>query len=92
MLEPARNLAQRNVRSDERDGEFFTGQTHCEIFDGTPFSKKFGLPWELKPDFVHARFVNRSGYDCIEFAPPCEGDCFFERSPSGTRTFRSWLS
>src|SRR5438477_13103060 len=80
------------MRGDQCDGDFSAGETHREIFDAAALSKKLGLPWELKTDFVHPGFVNRPGYNCIELAPPRECDCFFERSRSGTRRLRSRLS
>ena len=55
LLECARNLAQRNMRGDERDCDFSAGQAHCEIFDAAALSQKFGLPWEFKADFIYMR-------------------------------------
>src|SRR5438093_8681611 len=92
LLECARNLAQWNVRGNERECEFSAGQTHCEIFDAASLGKKFRLSGEPEANVVHASFVNRPGYNCIELAAPRESNRFFERSRSGTRSFRGGMS
>ena len=80
------------MRGDQCDGDFSAGETHREIFDAAALSKKLGLPWELKTNFVHPGFVDRPGYNCIEIAPPRECHCFFERGRGSTRSFCSRLS
>jgi hypothetical protein len=95
LLERACCLAQWKVSRDERDGHFSTGQTHCEIFDAAALGKKFRLSWKLEAHFVHPGFVNRAGYDCIEFTAPGKGNCFFQRGGSSARGFgggTSWLA
>ena len=80
------------MRGNKRDRDFSTGQTHREIFDTAALGKKFRLSWELEAHFVHPRFVNRAGYDCIELTAPRECDRFFERRRGGARSFGGRIS
>jgi hypothetical protein len=82
------NFAQWNVRCDQRDRDFPARQAHREIFDAATLREKFRLPWELEANVVHPGFMNRPRYDCVELAASAEYNGFFERSPSGTRSFR----
>src|SRR5437773_6999485 len=83
LLERARDLAQRNVRSDQRDGEVPASQTHREIFHAAALGKEFRLSGESESDLVHPRLVNWPGHDCIELAAAGERDRFFKRGGGG---------
>src|SRR5437773_4904326 len=87
LLQCVRNFAQRNVRGNQCDRDFFGGQAHGKIFDAAALSKKFGLPWELETDVVHPGFVNRTGHDRIELTAPGECDRFFQGSSGSARSF-----
>src|SRR5262249_47721671 len=87
LFELTRDFAQRNVRGNESNCEFSTGQTHGEIFNTAALREKFRLAREPESDFVHPGFVNRPGHDGIELAASGEGDRFFESSRGRARSF-----
>src|SRR6266404_3938456 len=66
-------------------GEFSAGQTHCEIFHTAALGEKFRLSGEFKAGCVHPRFVNRTRYDGIEFAPARQRYGFFKCRRCGAR-------
>ena len=53
------HIGEGNVRGDEGDGEAAAGQEHGEVFDPAARGEKFRLAGEGKPNFVHARLVDR---------------------------------
>src|SRR5204863_6043412 len=84
-LECAWDVAERNMRGDQCDGDFSTGQTHCEIFHAAAIGKKFRLSAKLEASVVHPSLVNWPGYDGIEFASARQRYGFFKSRRCGAR-------
>ena len=80
------------MRRDQRDSDFSAGQTHREIFYTAAFGEKFGLPGEFKARLIHARLVNRSCHNSVDFAASRERDRLLKRGCGRSRGFNRWLA
>ena len=87
LFKRARNVAERNVSCNERDGQFAAGQTHRKIFYTAALGEEFGLTREFETSFVHSRFMDWAGDDRVKLSASRARDCFFERGCSGARGF-----
>jgi hypothetical protein len=79
------------VRRDKPDRDFATGQTHGEVLYATAVGEKFCLARKFETGFSHARFVDRTGDDGVQFSVPRQGHRFFERGRRSPRSFKRWL-
>lgn len=87
LCQGTRNFTQGNMGRHKRDRDFSAGQQHREIFYAAALGKEFGLSREFETGFVHPRFMNRAGHDCIELVASCARDCLFQRSGGRARRF-----
>ena len=87
-----RNFAQRNMRGDERDSEFPSGQQHREIADAASIGEEFGLAGKFEPDLVHAGLVNRTGDNGVDFAAERQLGSFFQGLQGSASRFRRGLA
>jgi hypothetical protein len=86
------NVAQGNVRGDEGDGQFPTGQEHRKIGHAATIGEELGLAGELEANLVHAGFVNWTGDNGVNFAVLSQPGPFFQSLQGGPRRFRSRLA
>jgi len=63
------DLAQWKMSGDERNGQVAACKKHGVILDLATRGKEFRLSPEFKTNFVHARFMNRSGDDRVDLSP-----------------------
>jgi hypothetical protein len=92
LPESAGYLMQRKMRGDQRHGQLATRKQHREILHAAPVGKELGLPWKLKTDLVHPRFVNWPGHDSLNFTAESKSGAFFEGVESRVSRLGSGLA